>query len=63
MNCMRDKNKPCVLCDRHWEHEVQVATKELRKPSLSKAIIKFYWKPYTVLGIFTLIEVHVVHHR
>nr|XP_046237998.1 ATP-binding cassette sub-family C member 4-like isoform X2 [Scatophagus argus] len=41
---------------RYWDQEVQVATKELRTPRLSKAIIKCYWKPYAVLGFFTLIE-------
>ncbi|XP_074520424.1 ATP-binding cassette sub-family C member 4 [Halichoeres trimaculatus] len=41
---------------RHWDQEVQKASKELRKPSLSSAIIKCYWKPYSVLGFFTLIE-------
>lgn len=29
----------------------------MRTPKLSKAIIKCYWKPYAVLGVFTLIEV------
>lgn len=47
------------LCNRYWHHEVQVANKELRKPSLSNAIIKCYWKSYAVLGIFTFIEVNV----
>uniref|UniRef100_A0A674MDC3 Cystic fibrosis transmembrane conductance regulator n=1 Tax=Takifugu rubripes TaxID=31033 RepID=A0A674MDC3_TAKRU len=28
----------------------------LRKPSLSKAIINCYWKSYSVLGVFTLVE-------
>uniref|UniRef100_H2SRT2 Multidrug resistance-associated protein 4-like n=1 Tax=Takifugu rubripes TaxID=31033 RepID=H2SRT2_TAKRU len=32
------------------------ATKDLRKPSLSKAIINCYWKSYSVLGVFTLVE-------
>uniref|UniRef100_A0A8C9WK74 Cystic fibrosis transmembrane conductance regulator n=1 Tax=Scleropages formosus TaxID=113540 RepID=A0A8C9WK74_SCLFO len=41
---------------RYWDHEVQKAAKELRDPSLSKVIIKCYWKSYAVLGIFTLIE-------
>ncbi|XP_044044179.1 multidrug resistance-associated protein 4 isoform X2 [Siniperca chuatsi] len=41
---------------RYWDHEVQKATKELRTPRLSKAIIKGYWKPYALLGLFTLIE-------
>uniref|UniRef100_A0A674PFE0 Cystic fibrosis transmembrane conductance regulator n=1 Tax=Takifugu rubripes TaxID=31033 RepID=A0A674PFE0_TAKRU len=41
---------------RHWELEIQKATKDLRKPSLSKAIINCYWKSYSVLGVFTLVE-------
>ncbi|CAF95080.1 unnamed protein product, partial [Tetraodon nigroviridis] len=40
----------------YWEHEVENSRKDLRKPSLSKAIIKCYWKSYSVLGVFTLIE-------
>ncbi|XP_014196479.2 ATP-binding cassette subfamily C member 4, partial [Haplochromis burtoni] len=42
--------------DRIWDHEVQRATKELRKPGLTGVIVKCYWKAYAVLGIFTLIE-------
>ncbi|XP_061546477.1 multidrug resistance-associated protein 4 [Phycodurus eques] len=41
---------------RYWDHEVQEATKELRKPKLSSVIIRCYWKSYSVLGLFTLIE-------
>ncbi|XP_072240755.1 ATP-binding cassette sub-family C member 4-like [Leuresthes tenuis] len=41
---------------RYWDHEVQKAAKELRKPRLSRVIIQCYWKPYAVLGLFTLIE-------
>ncbi|XP_038572949.1 multidrug resistance-associated protein 4 [Micropterus salmoides] len=41
---------------RYWDHEVQKATKELRTPGLSKAIIRCYWKSYALLGLFTLIE-------
>ncbi|XP_007942203.1 ATP-binding cassette sub-family C member 4 [Orycteropus afer afer] len=40
----------------YWDKEVLRAEKEARKPSLTKAIIKCYWKSYLVLGIFTLIE-------
>uniref|UniRef100_A0A8C7DNJ5 Multidrug resistance-associated protein 4 n=1 Tax=Oncorhynchus kisutch TaxID=8019 RepID=A0A8C7DNJ5_ONCKI len=40
-----------------WDHEVQKAAKDLRPPKLAKVLIKCYWKPYAVLGIFTLIEV------
>ncbi|OWK00846.1 hypothetical protein Celaphus_00016721, partial [Cervus elaphus hippelaphus] len=42
---------------RYWDQEVLKAEKDARKPSLTKAIIKCYWKSYVVLGIFTLIEV------
>ncbi|KAI7808003.1 multidrug resistance-associated protein 4 [Triplophysa rosa] len=41
---------------RHWEKEVEKATKELRTPKLSKAIIRCYWKPYALLGVFTFLE-------
>ncbi|KAI4886639.1 hypothetical protein NFI96_012768 [Prochilodus magdalenae] len=40
----------------YWDCEVQKATKELRPPKLTKAIIRCYWKSYSILGIFTLIE-------
>ncbi|XP_076004890.1 ATP-binding cassette sub-family C member 4-like isoform X2 [Genypterus blacodes] len=41
---------------RCWDHEVQKCTKELREPRLTKAIVKCYWKPYALLGLFTLSE-------
>ncbi|XP_048056290.1 multidrug resistance-associated protein 4 [Megalobrama amblycephala] len=40
----------------YWDQEVEKATKELKKPKLTKAIIRCYWKSYAVLGVFTLIE-------
>uniref|UniRef100_A0A3Q4AMX3 Cystic fibrosis transmembrane conductance regulator n=1 Tax=Mola mola TaxID=94237 RepID=A0A3Q4AMX3_MOLML len=40
----------------YWDREVQTAAKDLRKPQLSKAIVKCYWRSYSVLGIFTLVE-------
>ncbi|XP_072319302.1 ATP-binding cassette sub-family C member 4 [Eucyclogobius newberryi] len=40
---------------RHWDQNVQNA-KSKQAPSLCRAIICCYWKPYAVLGIFTLIE-------
>ncbi|XP_016117735.1 multidrug resistance-associated protein 4-like [Sinocyclocheilus grahami] len=40
----------------YWDHEVEKATKELRTPKLTKAIIRCYWRSYAVLGVFTLIE-------
>uniref|UniRef100_A0A3Q1EKB6 Uncharacterized protein n=1 Tax=Acanthochromis polyacanthus TaxID=80966 RepID=A0A3Q1EKB6_9TELE len=45
---------------RYWDVEFQKATKEMRKPRLTKAIIQCYWKSYSVLGLFTLIEVSVM---
>ncbi|XP_069495246.1 ATP-binding cassette sub-family C member 4 isoform X2 [Ambystoma mexicanum] len=41
---------------RHWEKEKQLAQKEAREPFLSRAIIHCYWKPYSLLGFFTLLE-------
>lgn len=53
-------NNVAFSCNnRYWDHEVQKATKELRTPGLSKAIIRCYWKSYALLGLFTLIEVSV----
>ncbi|XP_040847175.1 ATP-binding cassette sub-family C member 4 isoform X5 [Ochotona curzoniae] len=40
----------------YWDKEVLKAENEAREPSLTKAIIKCYWKSYLILGIFTLIE-------
>ncbi|XP_007666157.2 multidrug resistance-associated protein 4 isoform X2 [Ornithorhynchus anatinus] len=40
----------------YWDKEIVRAKKEARKPSLTKAIIRCYWKSYLVLGAFTLIE-------
>nr|XP_045001464.1 ATP-binding cassette sub-family C member 4 [Jaculus jaculus] len=40
----------------YWDKEVLRAQKDARKPSLTKAIIKCYWRSYVILGIFTLIE-------
>ncbi|XP_022602217.1 LOW QUALITY PROTEIN: multidrug resistance-associated protein 4-like [Seriola dumerili] len=41
---------------RYWDHEVQMAIKEIRPPRLTRGIIRCFWKPYAVLGFFTLIE-------
>uniref|UniRef100_A0A8C8IYD1 Cystic fibrosis transmembrane conductance regulator n=1 Tax=Oncorhynchus tshawytscha TaxID=74940 RepID=A0A8C8IYD1_ONCTS len=42
--------------ERLGEELQRYAAKELRPPKLTKVLIKCYWKPYAVLGIFTLIE-------
>ena len=51
----------CLLCfvshRRYWDQEVLRAEKDAREPSLTKAIIKCYWKSYVVWGIFTFREV------
>ncbi|MXQ98865.1 hypothetical protein E5288_WYG002118 [Bos mutus] len=40
----------------YWDQEVKRAEKDAREPSLTKAIIKCYWKSYVVWGIFTFLE-------
>ncbi|XP_047611777.1 ATP-binding cassette sub-family C member 4-like [Phacochoerus africanus] len=40
----------------YWDRESSRAEKDAREPSLTKAIIKCYWKPYLVLGVFTFLE-------
>ncbi|XP_061829600.2 ATP-binding cassette sub-family C member 4 [Nerophis lumbriciformis] len=41
---------------RYWDQEVLEATKGLRKPKLTRSIVKCYWKSYAVLGFFTFVE-------
>ncbi|CAL8289846.1 unnamed protein product [Lota lota] len=41
---------------RYWDEECLKTSKDLKEPSFSKALIRCYWKSYSVLGIFTLIE-------
>uniref|UniRef100_A0A8C3W8H5 Multidrug resistance-associated protein 4 n=1 Tax=Catagonus wagneri TaxID=51154 RepID=A0A8C3W8H5_9CETA len=48
------------LGEEHWDREVSRAKKDAQEPSLMKAIVKCYWKPYLVLGIFTFFEVKIV---
>ncbi|KAI4565333.1 hypothetical protein MJT46_009676 [Ovis ammon polii x Ovis aries] len=40
----------------HWDQEVKRAQKDAREPSLMKAIVKCYWKPYVVWGMFAFLE-------
>ncbi|XP_047611778.1 ATP-binding cassette sub-family C member 4-like [Phacochoerus africanus] len=40
----------------YWDQEVSRAEKDAREPSLTKAIIKCYWKPYLVWGILMFLE-------
>ncbi|KAM7238072.1 hypothetical protein CapIbe_011030 [Capra ibex] len=40
----------------HWDREVERAQRDAREPSLTKAIMKCYWKSYVVWGIFTFFE-------
>ncbi|GAA6216134.1 multidrug resistance-associated protein 4-like [Lates japonicus] len=37
---------------RFWDHEVKKATKELRKPKLTRVLIKCYGKSYAAAGLF-----------
>uniref|UniRef100_A0A8D0VRM9 Uncharacterized protein n=1 Tax=Sus scrofa TaxID=9823 RepID=A0A8D0VRM9_PIG len=45
----------------YWHREVSRAEKDAQEPSLTKAIITCYWKSYLVLGIFTFLEVKLLH--
>ncbi|XP_024844680.1 ATP-binding cassette subfamily C member 4-like [Bos taurus] len=40
----------------YWDQEVKRAEKDAREPSLTKAIIKCYWKSYLPFAIFKLFE-------
>ncbi|XP_057563438.1 ATP-binding cassette sub-family C member 4-like [Hippopotamus amphibius kiboko] len=40
----------------YWDQEVLRAQKDAREPSLTKAIIKCYWKSYLVWGMFMFLE-------
>uniref|UniRef100_A0A4W2CXD9 Uncharacterized protein n=1 Tax=Bos indicus x Bos taurus TaxID=30522 RepID=A0A4W2CXD9_BOBOX len=40
----------------YWDQEVLRAEKDVREPSLMKAIFKHHWKSYLVFGIFILLE-------
>ncbi|XP_029941779.1 ATP-binding cassette sub-family C member 4 [Salarias fasciatus] len=41
---------------RFWDMEVVKSSKEMKKPRLSRALLRCYWKPYAVLGFWTLLE-------
>ncbi|KAJ8012699.1 hypothetical protein DPEC_G00045600 [Dallia pectoralis] len=40
----------------YWDREVQRAAKCLHTPKLTKALIACYWRSYSLIGVFTLIE-------
>ncbi|XP_076603001.1 ATP-binding cassette sub-family C member 4-like [Chaetodon auriga] len=40
----------------YWDREVQQAAKDLRPPSLTKAIVQCYWRSYLLIGIYVFIE-------
>uniref|UniRef100_A0A3B5LMU4 ATP-binding cassette, sub-family C (CFTR/MRP), member 4 n=1 Tax=Xiphophorus couchianus TaxID=32473 RepID=A0A3B5LMU4_9TELE len=41
---------------RFWNQEVEQAVKDLRPPSLARALIHCYWKPYSLIGMYIFIE-------
>ncbi|XP_069577159.1 ATP-binding cassette sub-family C member 4-like isoform X2 [Brachyistius frenatus] len=41
---------------RLWDQDVQNAAAAMRKPNLAKVIFMCHWRPYSVLGFFTLVE-------
>ncbi|XP_028248988.1 multidrug resistance-associated protein 4-like [Parambassis ranga] len=40
----------------YWSQEVKQAAKDLRPPSLTKALVQCYWKSYMFIGIYIFIE-------
>ncbi|KAK7882506.1 hypothetical protein WMY93_028680 [Mugilogobius chulae] len=40
----------------HWDKEVKQAAKDLRLPSLGKALIHCFWKSYLLIGIYIFVE-------
>jgi hypothetical protein len=46
-----------TLFNRYWDEECLKASKDLKEPSLSKAIIFCHWKFYAALTLITFIEV------
>ncbi|XP_049425689.1 ATP-binding cassette sub-family C member 4-like [Epinephelus fuscoguttatus] len=40
---------------RFWDHEVRKATKEARRPNLSRVIFRCYGKSYAMAGLFTFL--------
>ncbi|XP_060989038.1 ATP-binding cassette sub-family C member 4-like isoform X3 [Dama dama] len=40
----------------YWDQEVKRAQKDTQEPSLTKAIVKCYWKSYLIWGMFTFLE-------
>ncbi|XP_061266628.1 ATP-binding cassette sub-family C member 4-like isoform X8 [Bos javanicus] len=47
----------------YWDQEVLRAQKDVREPSLMKAIVKCYGKSYLVLGMLTFLEASLVLRR
>ncbi|XP_075896037.1 ATP-binding cassette sub-family C member 4-like isoform X2 [Nelusetta ayraudi] len=39
-----------------WDREVQQAAKDLRSPQLSKALVRCYWRSYSLIGTYMFIE-------
>ncbi|KAM3862000.1 ATP-binding cassette sub-family C member 4-like [Diretmus argenteus] len=40
----------------YWDREVQRAAKDLRTPKLTNVLIQCYWRSYSLIGIFTLMQ-------
>lgn len=43
---------------RYWDREVQQAAKDLRSPELAKVLVQCFWRPYSLIGAYMLVEVH-----
>ncbi|CAJ1079463.1 multidrug resistance-associated protein 4 [Xyrichtys novacula] len=40
----------------YWNREVQQAAKDLRPPSLTKALVKCYWRSYSLIGVYIFVQ-------
>ncbi|XP_077583755.1 ATP-binding cassette sub-family C member 4-like [Stigmatopora nigra] len=39
-----------------WNQEMKMATKEQRQPELTTALIKCYWRPYVLIGVYIFLQ-------
>uniref|UniRef100_H3DQA7 ATP binding cassette subfamily C member 4 (PEL blood group) n=1 Tax=Tetraodon nigroviridis TaxID=99883 RepID=H3DQA7_TETNG len=40
----------------YWDREVQQAAKDLRSPELGKVLVRCFWRPYSLIGGYMLVE-------
>ncbi|XP_056895808.1 ATP-binding cassette sub-family C member 4-like isoform X2 [Takifugu flavidus] len=40
----------------YWDRELQQAAKDLRSPELAKVLVQCFWRPYSLIGAYMLVE-------